>query len=183
MVRFFLLLLTLAVASGCGTTKPASPTGHGANEIESSLRRTVSEWEDTPYRFGGSTRAGADCSGFVMRVYDDVFGIELPRTTRQQVHVGRSLSRSQLRAGDLVLFRTGNTTRHVGIYLSDGEFAHVSTTDGVTVSSLELPYWQESYWTSRRILSPQPAEQPAAAQSPPDPPPTTPTQSPVRGGW
>ncbi|HEX7071174.1 MAG TPA: NlpC/P60 family protein [Rhodothermales bacterium] len=116
------------------------------------LRSEVRTWEGTPHRLGGQNRSGVDCSGFVMRVYDDVFGLSLPRTTEDQAQEGREVSASSLVPGDLVFFRTAPKTRHVGIYLSDGEFAHASSSDGVRVSHLDEPYWRRTYWMSRRVL-------------------------------
>lgn len=93
-----------------------------------------------------------DCSAFVQRVFADAFDIRLPRTTESQVTHGRRISRGDLQPGDLVFFRPAKT-RHVGIYLNDGEFAHASSSEGVTISNLDLDYWRDAYWMSRRILT------------------------------
>ncbi len=74
-------------------------------------------WKGVRYRLGGSTRKGIDCSAFVQRTFREQVGLELPRSTSEQQETGKSISRAQLRTGDLVLFRAGSTGRHVGIYL------------------------------------------------------------------
>jgi cell wall-associated NlpC family hydrolase len=102
---------------------------------------------------GGTTRRGIDCSGFVQRLYRDIFALRIPRSTTLQVKSGRSIDIDQLRAGDLVFFRIPRKKGHVGIYLGRAEFAHASTTRGVTVSSLHEPFWRQSYWTARRYLN------------------------------
>lgn len=101
---------------------------------------------------GGTDRSGVDCSGFVQRVYGDLFGIRLPRTTADQVHRGIDISDSQLRPGDLIFFLPSRTLRHVGIYLGDGQFAHASKSNGVMISNIDEPYWRRAYWTARRVL-------------------------------
>lgn len=120
--------------------------------MEQRLRDTVSQWNGTPHRMGGTNRSGVDCSGFVQRVYDDLFGIRLPRTTAHQVRRGIDIEDSQLRPGDLVFFLPSRTLRHVGIYLGDGQFAHASKSNGVMISRMDEPYWRRAYWTARRIL-------------------------------
>ena len=158
--------LVLSFITGCGTTSP-SRTSHTNSQVEHKLRRAVEEWWGTPHEMGGTTRQGADCSGFVMRIYDDLFNVQLPRSTDRQVRAGTPLERAQLDAGDLVLFRTGRKTQHIGIYLQDGEFAHVSSSRGVTISNLETPYWKRSYWTARRVLPASSSTSPAASEPAP----------------
>lgn len=121
--------------------------------IVESLRNEVSKWAGTPYRMGGTTVNGIDCSAFVQRVYANVFGMGLPRTTSEQANSGAGINRRELQPGDLVFFRLPTRTRHVGVYLSDGEFAHASSSQGVMTSRLDEPYWERAYWTSRRFLA------------------------------
>jgi len=109
------------------------------------------EWHHTPYRYGGAGPHGIDCSAFVQRAYRDLFGITLPRTTRQQAACGTAVAEPEVRAGDLVFFRMSGQIRHVGIYLEGGRFMHVSTKYGVMISSMDKPYWKRHYWTTRRV--------------------------------
>ena len=152
--------------AGCASSRvddhtPASESAwllgdHTSSEVELQIRSEYQRWRGTPHVLGGTTSRGLDCSAFVQRVFDDAFDLRLPRTTEDQVRQGRKISSRDLEPGDLVFFRPSKT-RHVGIYLSGGEFAHVSSSEGVTISRLDLPYWKDAYWTSRRVLPAQTA--------------------------
>ncbi|NRD71786.1 C40 family peptidase [Shewanella sp. VB17] len=109
------------------------------------------EWRGIPYRYGGMSKRGVDCSGFVSLAYQQILGKKLPRTTAKQVYLGQSIIKSQLKTGDLVFFKTGWSTRHVGIYLSNNRFLHASTSQGVMISLLDNSYWQQKYWQSRHL--------------------------------
>jgi len=109
------------------------------------------EWRGTPYRLGGMSKRGIDCSAFVYLAYKELWGETIPRTTSEQLNSGAEVSKDRLKAGDLVFFKTGWTTRHVGIYLSDSKFLHASTSQGVMISTLENSYWKRKYWLSRRL--------------------------------
>jgi cell wall-associated NlpC family hydrolase len=152
-------VLGAAAALGCGKSAPRPvPVPHtprippGAGSLERQLRETVHPWLGTPYRRGGLTRKGVDCSGLVVRVYEDLFDLPLPRNTKTQVRAGREIGRADLRPGDLVFFKRRSGARHVGIYLGSREFAHSSGGRGVTISSIDTSYWREVYWTARRVL-------------------------------
>ena len=122
-------------------------------DVKSRLMDQYASWKGVRYRLGGSTRKGIDCSAFVQRTFREQFGLELPRSTSEQQETGKSISRAQLRTGDLVLFRAGSTGRHVGIYLGNNQFVHASTSSGVTISSMDEPYWKKRYNEARRVLS------------------------------
>ncbi|OZT73767.1 C40 family peptidase [Vreelandella boliviensis] len=122
--------------------------------IREALLAQHQRWAGTPYRIGGTSERGIDCSALVRNVYRDTFNLELPRSTRGQVHEGRSIDRQELQAGDLVFFRPPGRYNHVGIYVGDGYFLHASTSKGVIISSLDNSYWQRYYWQSRRALEP-----------------------------
>lgn len=116
------------------------------------LRKEFSYWQGTPYRLGGNSKKGIDCSAFVKNVYHDSFNIALPRTTETQVKKGYLVYKDQLKTGDLVFFKTGWSTRHVGIYIGNNEFIHASTSKGVITSKLDNVYWKKKYWQARRII-------------------------------
>ena len=109
------------------------------------------EWEGVRYRLGGLNKNGIDCSGFVYLTYKSKMGLRLPRTTRQQSRLGKEIQKHELNAGDLVFFRTGPTSKHVGIYLEKNKFLHVSQKKGVTISRLDNVYWNAKYWKSVRV--------------------------------
>lgn len=158
-IRTVPVLFMLALVGGCGST-PSQQTVHApspasatvrADRIKQALYDQYQEWRGTPYEYGGLGRDGVDCSGFVYLTLQDRFGSTVPRTTADQADVGRSVSRGLWQAGDLVFFRTGHRKRHVGIYIENGYFLHASASEGVTLSSLEEPYWKSRYWTTRRL--------------------------------
>ncbi|BCG08678.1 bifunctional murein DD-endopeptidase/murein LD-carboxypeptidase [Buttiauxella agrestis] len=122
-------------------------------DVKSRLMDQYASWKGVRYRLGGSNRSGIDCSAFVQRTFREQFGLELPRSTSEQQDSGKSISRSKLRTGDLVLFRAGSTGRHVGIYIGNNQFVHASTSSGVTISSMDEPYWKKRYNEARRVLS------------------------------
>lgn len=105
------------------------------------------------YRYGGTTPAGFDCSGFVQYVFRKN-GISLPRTSYDQFKAGKSIAKSELKPGDLVFFNTyGSGASHVGIYAGNAKFIHASTTKGVTYDSLNDPYyWSKKFIGARRVL-------------------------------
>ena len=177
-------VLVLAVwLTGCASSAPASgpasetaappePSSSPTERTAADLRRTAERWEGVPHEWGGTSRRGVDCSGLVQNLYRDVFGMQVPRTTAAQAETGRRVRRDDLRPGDLVFFRLGRKKRHVGVYLSDGEFAHASASSGVTVSPLDRAYWNERWWQARRLAA-GPAASPPATSEPSD----------KRAGW
>ncbi|RWS48542.1 hypothetical protein CKA56_13575 [Arcobacter venerupis] len=110
------------------------------------------EWEGVGYKFGGNSKDGIDCSAFIQKAFSEKFDLSMPRTTDMQSELGKEIDKSELKSGDLVFFRTGDTN-HVGIYLEDGMFIHASTSNGVTISELDNVYFKENYWTARRIIN------------------------------
>ncbi|AWN15185.1 C40 family peptidase [Salinisphaera sp. LB1] len=119
--------------------------------LDAALHRVYERWAGTPYRYGGQSRNGVDCSSFVRQTVDRVESYELPRTAVAQAQVGMSVPRRNLKAGDLVFFKTGAVSHHVGIYLGRGRFMHASSSQGVTISRLDNVYWRNHYWQARRI--------------------------------
>ena len=106
-----------------------------------------------PYRYGGTSRTGIDCSAFTSVILTDARGISLPRSASGQFAVGAKVAKQDLRFGDLVFFRTlGRRVSHVGIFLENDVFVHASVSDGVTFSSLESKYYKNRYAGARRVL-------------------------------
>lgn len=161
MKLFFILLTLLLVVSGCSTKvsykKPAkneTPPYSLKNKtsISVALYEEYAKWHKTPYRLGGNSFRGVDCSSLVQSIYRDAFKISVPRTTKEQAKIGYKVSKVSLKEGDLVLFKTGYNVRHSGVYLERGNFINASTSYGVTISNLNNPYWKSKYWQSRRVL-------------------------------
>ena len=116
------------------------------------LLRTVTDWIGTPYSYGNNSRRGTDCSGFVTRVFNQVYGITLQRSSRSMFTTTKHVAKSDMRTGDLVFFRRGRgPIYHVGIYLKDGKFAHSATNGGVMVSSLNQPYYHRNFYAAGRV--------------------------------
>jgi len=104
-----------------------------------------------PYRFGGSSLKGIDCSSFVQKIYR-IFDITLPRNAAQQSKVGIGISRENLTQGDLVFFHTNRSLGHVGIYIGNNEFVHASSkSKGVRIDSLDTPYYQKRFQRAVRV--------------------------------
>ena len=107
-----------------------------------------------PYVYGGSSPSGFDCSGFVTYITKQ-FGYSVNRTASAQMDNGTAVDRSQLQAGDLVFFNSGNSSKratHVGIYVGNGQFVHASTsTTGVIVSDLNSSYYTSTFVGARRL--------------------------------
>lgn len=118
------------------------------------LIETVADWLGTPYRSGSNSKRGTDCSGFVTRVYKEVYGIALSRSSRSMFHDVKRISKSQAKTGDLVFFRRSpkSPIYHVGIYLKNNKFVHSATSGGVRISSLKEPYYSRNYYAAGRIL-------------------------------
>jgi lipoprotein Spr len=125
-------------------------------EVESLPNKTllegVDEWYGVHYHVGGNSKNGVDCSGFTVAVYAAVYGITLPRVSRDQYYTSRKISTTELQEGDLVFFNTrGRGVSHVGIYLGNNHFIHASVSRGVMVSSLFEPYYLQRFVGAGRI--------------------------------
>lgn len=117
-----------------------------------SLYNLIDEWWSTPYRLGGISKKGIDCSAFVQTLMLGVFAVQLPRTAREQRSVSTSIEPEELREGDLVFFNTRGGVSHVGVYLHNNKFVHASTSGGVMISDLNEEYWRRKFVGAGRIL-------------------------------
>ncbi len=176
ILRSIPVVFVAAVLSACGTTKSTASNqtdmraAKGKNgfllqasqnefetlvkntDIKSKLLNQYSGWKGVRYRLGGTGKNGIDCSAFVQRTFREQFGLSLPRSTSEQQSVGKSINKSKLRVGDLVLFNSGSTGRHIGIYMGNDNFVHASTSKGVMISNLNDGYWKNRYREARRVL-------------------------------
>ncbi|MBT3647672.1 MAG: glycoside hydrolase [Betaproteobacteria bacterium] len=160
------LCLSILVLGSCSKSRKASARNSTKSKTERSivnryaqkmevapselknreLYSFISSWEGAPYKYGGTTSSGVDCSGFVMRLYQDVYSQSLPRTTADLSKSIHKKSPSKLHEGDLVFFDiNGKKWSHVGVYLHNDFFVHASTSKGVMISSLQNPYYQKAF--------------------------------------
>lgn len=109
------------------------------------------QWKGTPYKYGGSTKRGVDCSAFVQSIIQEVQNRQLPRTTSKQALSGYKVNFNEAKSGDLVFFKTTIKDTHVGVFLGDNKFMHASTSNGVIISRLDNPYWSSVFWQVRRL--------------------------------
>lgn len=119
--------------------------------VKAALYAQHDVWAGTPYQLGGLDRNGIDCSGFVYTTFRRKFNHKLPRTVSSQARLGQTVTLDRIQPGDLLFFRTGRARRHVGIYVEDGKFLHVSASEGVVLSSLDEPYWASNFWKAQRL--------------------------------
>lgn len=131
-----------------------------ANPMERALVEEAAGWIGTPYLYGGTTRAGADCSGLVMEVYREVCGVKLPRSSSAQSRWCAPVEPEKMQPGDLVFFSADSEqVSHVGMFIGDGRMIHASSSRGVMVSALDNPYWLSRFYSIGRVTSAETAWQ------------------------
>lgn len=165
---FIVGLLLLVVLSSCRSSKTVLYNPVEVEQLSRALRIPINNddpniplyaeaslWLGVPYRYGGNTKAGSDCSGFVWQVYRRVYGKHLERSSDDQAKKDvHKVGKGGLKPGDLVFFRTSRKSKkidHVGIFLKDGYFVHASTSKGVIVSNLEEDYYKRTWQKGGRV--------------------------------
>ncbi len=122
--------------------------------VREKMLMEIIKYLDTPYKYGGNTSNGIDCSAFTQKVYQKTFAVTLLRSAHEQYTEGSAINDvGDLKFGDLVFFNTrrGIKPGHVGIYIGDHLFAHASRSNGVIVSSLDEEYYSRRFMGGRRI--------------------------------
>lgn len=139
------------------TSYRAVPQGYAdstATDIEKRLVDEARSWLGVPYRYGGTTRDGADCSGFLCAVYDNAAGIQLPRNTRSQREHCSGIEPDSLRLGDILFFTSKASegkVAHVGLYSGNGHMIHASSSRGVVEDDLSLNYYVTHFTGAGRV--------------------------------
>jgi lipoprotein Spr len=112
----------------------------------------VYDWIGTPYRFGGNTKKGVDCSAFTKQLYSQVFNLDIKRNSRDIFSMVSPIKKDDLKEGDLVFFKIhSRSISHIGIYLGNNRFAHASLR-GVAINSLDEAYWTRYFYKGGRVL-------------------------------
>jgi hypothetical protein len=124
---------------------------------ERQFEKEVKKYLGIPYRLGGTSKKGMDCSGFTRIVYSRLLGIDIPPNSIGQFRFSEleKIDSGTLQAGDLIFFANNKKKRinHVGMYLSNGQFIHASSSQGITVSKLENRYWKKRFVGSKRHMA------------------------------
>jgi cell wall-associated NlpC family hydrolase len=149
---FFLCVFMLLVLGSCSSKRRAAKSSP-----EFTLIETAKSYRGTPYRYGGTTRAGMDCSALVYHSFASV-GVKLPRTSTEQSKLGRKIPERKIRPGDVLFFATGKKKKevtHTGIVTEAKKnkvrFIHASTSLGVTEDYLRSAYWTKAFLFARRL--------------------------------
>ncbi len=136
--------------SDIGVIHPGTPKGMQQMIVDEAMT-----WVGTPYKYAGEKKGeGTDCSGMVMRVYEDVTGRKLPRNSAKQAEFCRAIEAEDVDMGDLVFFATGKDKErvsHVGIVVDDLHFVHASSSRGVVVSDIYSPYFKKTFRMFGRV--------------------------------
>jgi len=124
-----------------------------ANPTTAGIITTSRKYLGVPYKFGGTTPKGFDCSGYLQYIFNEN-GMQIPRTADEQYKIGTSITQNQLQSGDLVFFTTYEKgASHCGLYLGDGKFIHASSSKGIHIDELNNFYWKPRYIGAKRIIN------------------------------
>ena len=156
------MLVLVTIMTGCASQpmsvgkdtvrwEPAQAVSSADTDRADQLWRVFERYQGTPYRYGGTSAAGFDCSGFIRTAFHEALGLQLPRTTSQMLAAGDDVRPNQIRVGDLVFFRIKGKDQHAGIYMGGDTFIHASTSSGVMRSSLNGYYWRDRLSHARRF--------------------------------
>ncbi len=172
--KFYILAISIFSVTACNSSRTVSykssdykkkevrdrsktkVKNHSVAKEANSVLKEAYKFMGAPYKYGGTTKSGLDCSGLVINAFDAA-GIQMPRISRDQAKEGKEIRLRDVQEGDLVFFNTsGSNISHVGIVekVKNGEvfFIHSSTSKGVIVSSIEETYWNKRFVKATRVL-------------------------------
>jgi lipoprotein Spr len=171
---YILFMMSVTLLASCHSSRTTTKTGKDASVIErvskdksskggksdndtkvaKALVKEANKWLGVPYKYGGTSHSGVDCSGLVMEVFNDAANVKLPRDSRSQQSYCRKIDAKNLQPGDLVFFSSkagGDNVSHVGMYVGDNSIIHASTSRGVIISDLSENYYKNHYYSSGRV--------------------------------
>lgn len=122
------------------------------SQVQNVIMKEFYVWKGTPYRMGGNTMRGIDCSGFVHHIYSALFSLNVPRSSREFMSTGQRIDKDELKPGDLIVFSPRSYPRHVGIYIGNNKFIHASRNKGVSMADLDQRYWRKAFRMARRLI-------------------------------
>ena len=160
------VMLFALASAGCHSSRSVSKEerevaemtirhGHGS-KLGKKIAEEAVTWMGTPYKYAAAEKGkGTDCSGLVLRVYEDVAGMKLPRNSAKQAEFCKRLKKKDVQVGDLVFFATGKDPKkvsHVGIMLDEHRFVHASSRKGVVMSEIDTDYYQRTFLMFGRAM-------------------------------
>ncbi len=159
---FSLSILLFSLFASCGSTKKVDNDFYSdysaklgiqlSGNENKKLIKTIADWKGTPYKYAGRTKSGTDCSGFVSKVYEIVYGKKLHRSSRDMVKDVRFISKKKLQAGDLIFYKIkSRKISHVAMYVANGKIIHATTREGVKVDDLDNKFYKKYYYKSGRV--------------------------------
>lgn len=148
------MVITVEGSQAAGSEDLSGWSFSSLNFTARQFEQKVKKYLGIPYRKGGTSRRGMDCSSFVRTVYTKFFGLHLPYTAGAQFDSSnfKKISTHEIQPGDLIFFATNKKKRisHVGMYVSNGQFIHASSSQGITMSSLDDHYWKKRFVGTKR---------------------------------
>ena len=146
-------IIFLIFLSACTNLQKGNEKNSTHEKQTKNISSFYEEWHGVPYKYGGISKDGIDCSGFVKNLYSQIYNINLPRNTTSQMKDGERIDYFERAMGDLVFFKTGTNTYHVGVYYENDNFIHASTSKGVMMSNLNESYWLYNFIEIRRVTN------------------------------
>lgn len=162
LLKFVIVALSVATFTSCSTTRKAEKNFYALysqklgvqleGKEDKKLIKAMASWKGVPYRYGAASKKGTDCSGFTSKLYYEVYGKKLHRSSRDQVKDVRYISKRNLKTGDLIFFKIkSRKVSHVAVYIADNKFIHATTRKGVMVDDMDNKYYSKYYYKSGRV--------------------------------